>query len=70
MLKKSVILSGHATSIAIEPEFWAAFCTICEKMGQSKRQVLIEIDNTRKSTNLSSAVRVFVLNYLLGKIPQ
>ncbi len=62
MIKKhSVELSGHSTSIALEDEFWVQIKQIAQQKGLSLRQLLIHIDNTR-TTNLASAIRVFVLN--------
>jgi predicted DNA-binding ribbon-helix-helix protein len=60
MVKHSVRIAGHATSISLEPQFWEALCEIAARRGQSVNALLSEIDNTRDG-NLSSAIRLFVL---------
>jgi predicted DNA-binding ribbon-helix-helix protein len=61
MQKHSVRIAGHATSITLEAPFWDHLRLIAEKRGQSLSEVITEIDNSRGNTNLSSAIRVFVL---------
>ena len=61
--KHSVILSGHATSFCLEDEFWQALQDIAHQKGIALRQLLIQIDNAHTG-NLSSAIRVYVLNEL------
>ena len=63
MRKHSIVLSGHATSLCLEDEFWQALKDIANKKGIALRQLLMQIDNTHTG-NLSSAVRVYVLNEL------
>ena len=59
--KRSVLLAGHRTSISLEEPFWAALRTIAERRGVSLNALVAEID-ARRSGNLSSALRVFVLD--------
>ncbi|MBR4931835.1 MAG: ribbon-helix-helix domain-containing protein [Alphaproteobacteria bacterium] len=61
MQKKSIQLTGHRTSISLEPEFWQALQQIAQQKNTSVRKLIIQIDNTRTS-NLSSALRVYILN--------
>ncbi len=61
MKKRSVKIAGHATSVTLEDEFWEALGEIAAKRGASLNQIIAEIDSGR-SGNLSSAIRVFVLN--------
>jgi predicted DNA-binding ribbon-helix-helix protein len=58
--KYSVRISGHPTSISLEPEFWAAFERIAAKRGATPGALITEIDEARDG-GLSSAVRLFVL---------
>ena len=60
LVKHSVRIAGHATSISLEPQFWEALCEIAARRGQSINALLSEIDNARDG-NLSSAIRLFVL---------
>ena len=61
MQKKSIQLTGHRTSISLEPEFWQALQQIAQQKNTSVRKLIIQIDNTRTS-NLSSSFRVYILN--------
>ena len=65
MKKLSVSLSGHQTSVSLEDEFLSALREIAQKRKISVAALVAEIDDTRKlGDNLSSAIRVWVLNYL------
>lgn len=61
MKKRSVKIAGHATSISLEEEFWAVLKQIAEKRGVSLASLIGEIDAARAGSNLSSALRVYVL---------
>ena len=63
MEKRSLTIAGHRTSIALEPEFWAALDHICTARGLSLAAQIKAIDETRTAPNLSSAVRIAVLDY-------
>ncbi|MBU6234548.1 MAG: ribbon-helix-helix domain-containing protein [Alphaproteobacteria bacterium] len=63
MKKRSVTLKGHRTSITLEAEFWAVLERILQKRGGSLQKLVEEIDATRGGRNLSSAVRVFILEH-------
>ncbi len=58
--KRSVRISGHATSISLEPPFWEALCEIAARRRQPVGALLAAIDAGR-SGNMSSAIRLFVL---------
>jgi len=62
--KHSVVLAGHPTSLTLEAAFWDALSTLAARRGQSLNRLIETIDRDRTaagSINLSSAVRVFVL---------
>lgn len=62
MKKMSVSLSGHQTSITLEPEFIEALHLLAQHLNKSVSRILNEIDNTRPpNTNLSSYIRVWIL---------
>lgn len=66
MKKISVSLSGHQTSITLEPEFIDVLRTLSTRMGRPMAQIINEIDETRTpGTNLSSAIRVWILNQMI-----
>lgn len=61
MRKHSLLLNGHQTSVSLEDAFWDELTSIAKARGQSINKLVTGIDHER-STNLSSALRVFVLN--------
>ena len=62
-VKRSVRIAGHPTSVSLEPEFWDALREIAAARALSVNNLVAEIDAGR-STNLSSALRVYVLKAL------
>ncbi len=60
MHKHSVVLSGHRTSVSLESIFWNALREIADSRGMSVNRLVESIDASR-TTNLSSAIRVHVL---------
>ena len=68
MKKISVSLSGHQTSITLEPEFIDVLKRIADANGVSVASIICEIDNNRNpDTNLSSAIRVWVLTQVMKR---
>ncbi|WP_339913874.1 ribbon-helix-helix domain-containing protein [uncultured Brevundimonas sp.] len=64
MLKKrSVMLSGHATSVALEPEFWDVLDRIAGERGLSHAALLAWVDATRGRRPLASACRLLALEH-------
>lgn len=61
--KHSVMIHSHRTSLTLEPEFWQALNQIAQKENRSVAAIITELDDNR-TTNLSSAVRVYILQYL------
>ncbi len=59
--KRSVTIAGHATSVSLEEAFWDALRTIADQRGMSLNALVAQIDRAREG-NLSSAIRVFVLD--------
>ncbi|WP_068875724.1 MULTISPECIES: ribbon-helix-helix domain-containing protein [unclassified Phenylobacterium] len=64
--KRSVLLSGHATSIALEPEFWAVLDEMAEVRGSSLAALIVSVDRGRGERPLASACRVAALTYARG----
>lgn len=61
--KRSVLLAGHATSIALEPEFWAALEAMAKDAGSSLAALILTLDRGRGDRPLASACRVAALGY-------
>ena len=64
--KRSVLLSGHATSIALEPEFWAVLDERAAGRGLSLAALIVSIDRGRGRRPLASACRVAALAHARG----
>ena len=64
MRKRSVTIDGHRTSVSLEDAFWAELSAIAEQRGLSLNALVAEIDHGRSQGNLSSALRLFVLDEL------
>ncbi|WP_448579888.1 ribbon-helix-helix domain-containing protein [Thermaurantiacus sp.] len=58
--KRSLTIQGHRTSVALEPEFWAAFDQAVLRRGVTAAALMAEID-TARDRPLASAIRVFLL---------
>ena len=64
MLKKrSLLLAGHATSLALEPEFWAVLEAMAAAEGLSLAGLIARIDAEREMSLLASACRVRALGW-------
>lgn len=69
MKKRSVNIKGHLTSVSLEEEFWDALKRIAEKDVLSLNNLVALIDEGRGKNNLSSALRLYVLERLLAHKP-
>lgn len=69
MKKRSVSIAGHHTSVTLEDPFWDALGEIAAARGASLSTLIAEIDSARETTNLSSAIRLFVLDYYKANAP-
>lgn len=64
--KRSILLSGHATSMALEPEFWAVMDEMAASRAISLAVLIAQIDETRGERPLASACRVAALAFARG----
>ena len=65
MIKRSVVVAGHRTSISLEPAFWDELSAIAVRRNLSLNALVSEIDRARGDVaNLSSAVRLHILDDL------
>lgn len=60
VVKRSIRIAGHTTSISLEDEFWSDLVAIAERMGITMTELITRIDAERDG-NLSSAIRLRVL---------
>ena len=61
IVKRSLSIAGHRTSVSLEAPFWDALRGIADARGASIQALVGGIDASRGTQNLSSAIRVFVL---------
>ena len=64
--KRSVVIAGHRTSVSLENIFWEQLRDIAADKRRSVNQLVSEIDSKRTG-NLSSAIRTFVLTANLAR---
>jgi predicted DNA-binding ribbon-helix-helix protein len=64
-LKRSIRVEGHRTSLSLEPQFWNALKELAKAKAMSVSSLIGEIDRRRGNVNLSSAIRIFILNEAL-----
>ncbi|MBL6933387.1 MAG: ribbon-helix-helix domain-containing protein [Rhodospirillales bacterium] len=64
--KHSVLIAGHETSVSLENAFWDILCRVAQERNLSINDVVGEID-ARRSGNLSSAIRLYVLQYVTNR---
>ena len=63
VVRRSILLGGHKTSVSLEGAFWSGLKEISEERGKALYELIGEIDRKRQNSNLSSAIRVFVLDH-------
>lgn len=61
--KRSITIAGHSTSISLETPFWEAVRDIAAQRAMSPQALIAEIDGTKRTASLSSAIRVYVLTW-------
>ncbi len=66
VVKRSVSIAGHRTSVSLETPFWDELGRIARDRQVSVQALVAEIDAGRGESNLSSALRVHVLEVLRG----
>ena len=66
--KRSIAISGHQTSISLEPQFWKVLREIATERRSTLQDLVTSIDHDRREANLSSAIRVFVLEHYQNQL--
>jgi predicted DNA-binding ribbon-helix-helix protein len=64
VVKRSLVVAGHRTSVSLEDAFWRRLKAIAAERGLSVNALAAAVDAARGEANLSSALRVFVLEAL------
>ena len=66
VVKRSIVIAGHKTSVSLEDAFWQGLKEIAGARGITLSDLVASIDSDRHHGNLSSAIRLFVLNHYRG----
>jgi predicted DNA-binding ribbon-helix-helix protein len=69
VIKRSIVVGGHKTSVSLEDDFWDGLKEIAHRHRVSLSDLVGSIDSERQHGNLSSTVRLFVLNHYRQRIP-
>jgi len=63
VVKRSIVIAGHKTSVSLEDAFWDALKEIASSRDVTLSEVVANIDALRNQGNLSSAIRLYVLDH-------
>ena len=67
VVKRSIVITGHKTSVSLEDAFWSGLKDIAASRNMTLSELVGEIDSNRQQGNLSSAIRLFVLDYFKSR---
>jgi predicted DNA-binding ribbon-helix-helix protein len=67
VIKRSTIIDGRKTSVSLEDDFWNALRDIAHGRGETMSRLIATVDANRQAANLSSALRVFVLQHYIDQ---
>ncbi len=67
VVKRSIVIAGHKTSVSLEHAFWQGLKDIAGERELTLSDLVATIDTDRHHGNLSSAIRLFVLDYYRGR---
>jgi predicted DNA-binding ribbon-helix-helix protein len=70
VIKRSIIIERHKTSVSLEDAFWVGLKEIAKGQHTTLSSMVGEIDTQRREGNLSSALRLFVLENLREQAPK
>ena len=67
VIKRSIFINGHKTSVSLENEFWDGLHEIARQKSETVAMLVEQIDHSRDNCNLSSAIRTFVFNHFRAR---
>jgi predicted DNA-binding ribbon-helix-helix protein len=67
VVKRSIVIAGHKTSVSLEDAFWKGLKDIAGTRDMTLSELVAAIDSDRRHGNLSSAIRLFVLDFYRGQ---
>jgi predicted DNA-binding ribbon-helix-helix protein len=68
VVKRSIVIAGHKTSVSLEDAFWKGLKEIAGGRDMTLSELVAAIDSDRRHGNLSSAIRLFVLDHYRRQI--
>jgi predicted DNA-binding ribbon-helix-helix protein len=68
VVKRSIIVAGHKTSVSLEDAFWKKLKEIAGERDMTLSDLVAKVDSERQYGNLSSAIRLFVLGFYCDQI--
>jgi len=68
VVKRSIVIAGHKTSVSLEDAFWKGLKEIATARDMTLSDLVASIDTDRRHGNLSSAIRLFVLDHYRAQI--
>jgi predicted DNA-binding ribbon-helix-helix protein len=68
VVKRSIVIAGHKTSVSLEDAFWKGLKEIAGERDMTLSELVASIDSDRRHGNLSSAIRLFVLDHYRNQI--
>jgi len=69
VVKRSIVIAGHKTSVSLEEPFWVGLKEIAHGQHVTLSTMVADIDTRRRQGNLSSAIRLFVLDSVRNPVP-
>ncbi|MBZ0325899.1 MAG: ribbon-helix-helix domain-containing protein, partial [Alphaproteobacteria bacterium] len=70
LVNRNVTVSGHRTSMRLEPELWEALTEIARREERTVNEICTEVDRRRGESTLTSAIRVFIVTYFRSLAPR
>lgn len=70
VIKRSIVIAGHKTSVSLEDAFWRGLKDVAGTRDMTLSELVASIDSERQHGNLSSAIRLFVLDHYRGQRPE
>ena len=68
VVKRSIVIAGHKTSVSLEDAFWRGLKEIAQGQHMTLSNMVGDIDKLRRQGNLSSSIRLFVLDRMRTQV--
>jgi len=70
VIKRSIVIAGHKTSVSLEDAFWQGLKDIAAARDMTLSELVATIDTDRRHGNLSSGIRLFVLDHYRSQVAE